>query len=77
MDIPVILIKIVGIVLFIWTVRSIYVHFKEKREAQKNGKVDQQSLSEKILNDILLYLWLAFMLVFSSGMFFNNQIFHY
>jgi hypothetical protein len=29
-------------------------------------------VSEQILNNILLYLWLAFMLVFSTGMIVNN-----
>jgi hypothetical protein len=30
------------------------------------------SLIEQLLNNLLLYLWLAFMIIFSSGMIFNN-----
>ncbi len=72
MDIPAILIKLAGAALLIWTIRSIYIHVKEKRKAEKAGKEDVQSVSEQILNNVLLYLWLAFMLVFSSGMILNN-----
>ena len=73
MDLPAILIKITGIVLLIWTIFSIYKHVKVKRLAVKNTPKEQaQSLSEQILNNILLYLWLAFMLVFSVGMMVNN-----
>lgn len=72
MDLPVILIKITGIILFAWTAFSIYKHIKAKLAAQKDKKVDSQSLSEQFLNNLLLYVWLAFMVVFSSGMVLNN-----
>lgn len=72
MDIPALLVKITGAILLIWTIRSIYMHVKEKRKAAKEGKEEVQSVSERILNNVLLYLWLAFMLVFSSGMILNN-----
>ena len=72
MDIPTILIKLTGAILLIWTIRSIYMHVKEKRKEKKEGKKEVQSVSEQILNNVLLYLWLAFMVVFSSGMILNN-----
>ena len=73
MDLPTILIKITGIVLLIWTLYSIYRHVKEKQKAIKSAKPGEtQSISEQILNNILLYLWLAFMIVFSIGMVVNN-----
>lgn len=72
MDIPTILIKITGVILLIWTIRSIVIHIKEKRKYAKQEKKDEQSVSEQILNNILLYLWLVFMLVFSTGMIVNN-----
>jgi Na+/melibiose symporter-like transporter len=72
MDWPVVLAKITGILLFLWTLRSIYRHVKEKREARRQNRVDTQSVSELILNNILLYAWLAFMVVFSIGMVVNN-----
>lgn len=72
MDISTILIKLTGAILLAWTLRSIYKHIQEKRKAAKEGKKEEQSVSEQILNNILLYLWLAFMLVFSTGMIVNN-----
>ena len=72
MDIPAILIKLTGAILLIWTIRSIYMHVKEKRKEKKEGKKEVQSVSEQVLNNVLLYLWLAFMIVFSSGMILNN-----
>lgn len=72
MDLPTILAKLAGAVLLIWTFRSIYKHVKEKRTARANATVAAQSISELILNNILLYLWYAFMLVFSIGMIANN-----
>ena len=73
MDLPTILIKITGIVLFLWTCYSIYRHVREKQAAAKAVKPGEvQSISEQILNNILLYLWLAFMIVFSIGMVVNN-----
>ena len=73
MELSTVLIKITGVVLLIWTLYSIYRHVRDKRaalKAQKNEEV--QSVSEQILNNILLYLWLAFMVVFSVGMIVNN-----
>ena len=72
MDLPTILVKTAGVILLAWTCRSIYKHVREKREAHRRGDPDTQSVSELILNNILLYLWLAFMTVFSVGMVVNN-----
>lgn len=71
MDIPSILVKLTGVVFLLWTLRSIYMHIKEKRKAA-TVKKEVQSISEQILNNLLLYLWLAFMVIFSSGMILNN-----
>ena len=74
MDYSTILVKATGIVLLIWTLRSIYKHFmdhKTKNDAlPKDDK--KPSLTEQLLNNLLLYLWLAFMIIFSSGMILNN-----
>jgi hypothetical protein len=75
MDLPTILVRLTGIVLLAWTLRSIYKHVKEKRlqaTAAAGKKEEVQSISEQILNNILLYLWLAFMVTFSIGMIVNN-----
>jgi threonine/homoserine/homoserine lactone efflux protein len=72
MDLPTILVKIVGAVFLLWTGRSIWRHVKDKRLQQVNAAVASQSITELILNNILLYLWYAFMLVFSTGMIVNN-----
>ncbi len=72
MDMPAILIKITGLVLLIWTIRSIFLHVKEKRKAAQENKNEDQSITEQVLNNILLYLWLVFMLAFSTGMMVNN-----
>ncbi|MBN1982604.1 MAG: hypothetical protein JW795_13805 [Chitinivibrionales bacterium] len=71
MDIAAILIKVTGLVFLLWTVRSIVLHVREKRTIAQSKK-EVQSISEQILNNVLLYLWLAFMLVFSAGMIINN-----
>ncbi|MFP4165433.1 MAG: hypothetical protein ACLFQB_06650 [Chitinispirillaceae bacterium] len=71
MDMPAILIKITGAVLFFLTMRSIYKHIKDKK-AKKAQNQHNQSVSEQFLNGLLLYLWLAFMTVFSLGMIINN-----
>ena len=74
MDYSTILVKVTGAVLLIWTLRSIYKHFmdhKTKNDAlPKDDK--KPSLTEQLLNNLLLYLWLAFMIIFSSGMILNN-----
>ncbi len=72
MDIPILLIKITGTSLLVWTLRSIYIHVKEKRAPKSQNKNEEQSISEQVLNNTLLYLWLIFMMTFSIGMIVNN-----
>lgn len=70
MDIPAILIKITGIIIFLWTVRSIVLHIKKESKEAKSAQT--QSKGERFLNGIILYLWFAFITAFSLGMIFNN-----
>ena len=70
MDWPVILIKITGCVLFIWTMHSIYTNVKKVKQKNEGGA--EQSVSEQLLNNLLLIAWLTFMTAFSLGMIFNN-----
>lgn len=74
MDYANLIAKLVGIVLLLWTGRSIYRHFTQRKSKPDStapeGKIP--SLSEQLLNNLLLYLWLAFMVIFSTGMIFNN-----
>lgn len=70
MHISTILVRVVGAVLLAWTLRSIYKHVREKRAQIHTA--EEQSVVEGLLNNLLLYLWLAFMLVFSTGMIINN-----
>jgi threonine/homoserine/homoserine lactone efflux protein len=81
MNYPTILIKVAGALLLIWTLRSIFKHFAERKAkaaaasttATAGLKADNKSsFSEQLLNNLLLYLWLAFMLIFSTGMILNN-----
>ncbi len=91
MDYPSISAKIIGAALLVWTVRSIWRHFVQRKAAAvpasnpknsgnksafKSGTVAKDethpSFSEQLLNNLLLYLWLAFMLAFSAGMILNN-----
>ena len=72
MDWPTILVKITGAVLFAVTIRSIVKHIKLQKSRAAESKDAKQSVSEMALNNILLYLWLAFMIAFSLGMIFNN-----
>lgn len=72
MNLPTILVQLTGLALLGWTIRSIMIHVKERKKAKAEGKYSEQSLSEQILNNILLYAWLAFMLAFSIGMVVNN-----
>lgn len=77
MDYPSISAKIIGIALLAWTSRSAYRHF-----TQRKTKIDststiakeavKPSITEQLLNNLLLYLWLAFMILFSGGMILNN-----
>jgi len=71
MDMPAILIKITGVVLFALTLRSIYKHIKDKRAKRKQPK-QEQAVVEHLLNSVLLYAWFTFMTAFSMGMIFNN-----
>ena len=72
MSLDILLAKIVGLLLFAWTAKSIYHHVSIEIK-QRTAKPDEaQSISEDILNKVLLYLWLTFMVVFSLGMVFNN-----
>jgi hypothetical protein len=68
MDISILLVKLVGLILLGWTVRSIIKHLKERKASVQL----EQSFTEQILNNILLYLWLLFMTAFSIGMIVNN-----
>jgi hypothetical protein len=70
MDIPVILIKITGVTIFLFTVRGIYLHIKKESKEAKAART--QSNGEKFLNGIIFYLWLIFIIAFSLGMIFNN-----
>ena len=75
MDLPAILVKAVGAVLLLWTAYSIVKHFAGRKPAAGEGaaKNDKNpSVSEQILNNLLLYLWLAFMVIFSTGMILNK-----
>jgi threonine/homoserine/homoserine lactone efflux protein len=69
MPLSILLAKIAGVILLAWTARSIWKHVRERRQAGTT----EQSVSESILNNLLLYLWLAFMTVFSLGLIFNNN----
>jgi threonine/homoserine/homoserine lactone efflux protein len=69
MPLSIILAKIAGVVLLAWTGRSIWKHIRER----KQNRNTEQSISESLLNNLLLYLWLAFMTAFSLGLFFNNN----
>ncbi len=57
-----------GLLLLVWTIRSIVKHLKERKTSGQS----EQSITEQLLNNVLLYLWLAFMTVFSVGMMVNN-----
>lgn len=73
MELSTILVKITGVILLVWTLYSVYRHVREKQQGAKLVKPGEaQSISEQILNNILLYLWLAFMIIFSIGMIVNN-----
>ncbi|MGM0462340.1 MAG: hypothetical protein ACQEQ4_07985 [Fibrobacterota bacterium] len=70
MDIPVILIRITGIIILGATIYFFRRHLKkESREARE---AEKQSRLEYILNSIILYVWYAFITAFSIGMIVNN-----
>jgi hypothetical protein len=68
MQLSTVVVKIVGLLLLGWTIRSVFKHLKERKSAVQS----EQSITEQFLNNILLYLWLTFMTVFSIGMMVNN-----
>ena len=83
MDLAAVIAKIVGGVLFLFTARSVYRHFKAKmtkravdRSQGNQPKPDsgkpEQSKVEHALNAFLLYAWFIFMTAFSLGLVFNN-----
>jgi hypothetical protein len=81
MDLAAILVKITGLVLFAFTARSVYKHFKAKivkqqtQPAAVQAKTDSKHEHSKIehaLNAFLLYAWFVFMTALSLGMVFNN-----
>jgi ABC-type Fe3+ transport system permease subunit len=72
MAILIIIAKILGVVLLIFTIRSILKHVKDLRNPEYRKKQHEQALSERLLNAALLYLWLFFCIAFSVGMVLNN-----
>jgi hypothetical protein len=68
MPVSTIIVKAVGLLLLVWTIRSIVKHLKERKSSGQS----EQSITEQLLNNVLLYLWLTFMTVFSVGMMVNN-----
>jgi hypothetical protein len=70
MDIPAILIKITGAVIFLFTIRNVILHIK--RESKEAKAAQTQSGIERFLNGVLFYLFLLFIVAFSLGMIFNN-----
>lgn len=69
MDIPTLLIRLTGIGLFGWTVRSVVKHYKDVKVKDNH---ESQAISEQFLNNALFYIWLIFMFAFSIGMIVNN-----
>lgn len=73
MDIPSLLAKIAGFVLFGWTAFSAYKHVRSKYfVVTADSATTHQSISETFLNNLLLYVWHAFMVAFSIGLIINN-----
>jgi len=80
MDASAIIVKIIGLVLFLITVRSVYKHFKDKlfkrssntKEQPPSTDKQQHSKAEQALNAVLLYAWFIFMTALSLGMIVNN-----
>jgi len=69
-DILTILVKAVGVVIFLFTVRGVVLHIKKESKEAKAALT--QSNGEKLLNGLIYYLWLIFITAFSLGMVFNN-----
>jgi len=84
MDTAAIIVKIIGAVLFLFTARSVYKHFKDRmrkrspasgqaaRGDKQNPEQPQHSTAEHALNTFLLYAWFIFMTALSLGMMVNN-----
>jgi len=72
MDLSTILVRVVGLFFLGWTGYSVFKHVKTLKLQRAQHKGKEQSMSEELLNNIILYLWLAFMTVFSIGMIVNN-----
>ncbi len=71
MDMMAIIAKILGVTLFIWTARSVYLNVISRANPEVKD-ADQQSFGERALNAILLWAWLAFCTAFSIGLVVNN-----
>ncbi|MDR2693903.1 MAG: hypothetical protein LBB74_06775 [Chitinispirillales bacterium] len=83
MDAAAIIVKSIGLVLFLFTVRSVYRHFNGKMRKRspaqgqpastdKQEPEQQHSKAEHALNAFLLYAWFIFMTALSLGMVVNN-----
>ena len=68
MQVSILLAKVAGAILLALTIRSIVKHLK----TLKIVKHSEQSFVEQSLNNILLYVWLIFMIAFSVGLIVNN-----
>jgi hypothetical protein len=82
MDTAAITVKFVGLILFLFTVRSVYKHFNGRTAKHppaqgqsapaSNSKPERHSKVEQALNAFLLYAWFVFMTALSLGMIVNN-----
>ncbi len=78
MDTAAIIVKIIGLILFLFTVRSVYKHFKDRirkrppSQADNRNAEQQHSKAEHAFNTFLLYAWFIFMTALSLGMIVNN-----
>lgn len=70
MDFITIAAKITGVILFLFTLKSIVKHFK--KESKEAKEAPNQSKTERMLNTGILYLWFFFITSFSIGMIVNN-----
>lgn len=70
MDFITIAAKITGVILFLFTIKSIVKHFK--KESKEAKEAPNQSKTERMLNTGILYLWFFFITSFSIGMIVNN-----
>jgi hypothetical protein len=71
MDYPALLAKIAGVVIFALNVYVIFFR-KKKSVPQPESTLAKQSKAELALNTTLLYVWRAFVFVFSVGLVVNN-----